>query len=105
LVCSKPWSSFIHTAASVPRVVLQVDQGNIESRIWPRAAGAAARFWSSAAENNVTAAEGRLDHYRCHLLQRGIGAGPIRPASEYGYCPVPQLSRFNFMHFNAYKDL
>lgn len=84
-------------------MMLQVDQGNIESRIWPRAAGAAERFWSAASNRDVNAAEGRIDHFRCHLLQRGIGAGPIRPASEYGYCPVPGLSRFNSMHFDAMR--
>jgi hypothetical protein len=79
----------------------QVDAANIESRIWPRASGGAERMWSAASLRDVAAAEGRIDHMRCHMVQRGIGAGPIRPSSEYGYCPLPGLSRFHAMHHGA----
>lgn len=39
-------------------------------------------------------AEGRLELFRCAMVQRGIGAGPIRPASEYVNCQLPDSSRF-----------
>jgi hypothetical protein len=57
--------------------------------MWPRASGGAERMWSAQALRDVTAAEARLDRFRCHMVQRGIGAGPIRPSSSYGYCPLP----------------
>ena len=76
----------------------QVSSANIAQRIWPRACGGAERMWSDRNLRNVTEAEPRLDHHSCRLVQRGIGAGPIRPASEYGYCPIPDASRFNHMH-------
>ncbi len=75
-----------------------MDAGNIESRIWPRAAGGAFRMWSDATLRDADAFEGPLDRFRCKLLQRGIGAGPIRPANEYGYCPLPRSSVFNNRH-------
>lgn len=76
----------------------QVDSANIQSRIWPRAAGGAERFWSSRTLRDVSVEEGRLEHFRCHLIQRGIGAGPIRPSSVYGYCPLPPSSRLHKLH-------
>jgi hexosaminidase len=59
----------------------QTDEANIESRMWPRAAGGAERLWSNAALRDVDAAEGRLEALRCHMV------GPIRPSSVHGYCP------------------
>jgi hexosaminidase len=73
----------------------QCDDQNIESRMWPRACGGAERMWSAPCQNNtcsdadVAAAEPRIEAQRCHMIQRGIGAGPIRPSSEYFYCPIP----------------
>lgn len=66
----------------------QVDANNIESRMWPRAAGGAERLWSDASLRDTDAAEGRLEALRCKMIQRGIRAGPLRPSSSYGYCPV-----------------
>ena len=56
--------------------------------MWPRASGGAERLWSAASLRDTDAAEGRLEALRCKMVQRGIRAGPIRPSSEYGYCPV-----------------
>jgi hexosaminidase len=74
----------------------QCDDMNIQSRMWPRACGGAERMWSAPCGNNntcsdadVAAAEPRIEAQRCHMIQRGIGAGPIRPSSEYFYCPIP----------------
>lgn len=76
----------------------QCDAANIQSRMWPRASGGAERAWSPATVRDVNVEEGRLDRFRCKMVQRGIGAGPIRPASEYGYCPIPELSKLNSLH-------
>jgi hexosaminidase len=66
----------------------QADDANLESRMWPRAAGGAERLWSPAALRDIDAAEGRLEAWRCKVLQsRGVRAGPIRPSSVHGYCP------------------
>jgi len=73
----------------------QVDAANIQSRIWPRACGGAERMWGNytgAAYTN--AAEGRLERQRCTMVQRGIGAGPLRPAQQYVNCMLPDASRF-----------
>jgi hexosaminidase len=76
----------------------QCDSANIASRVWPRAAGGAQRFWSAASLRDIGTEEPRLEHFRCHLVQRGIGAGPIRPSGVYGYCPLPSNSRMHRMH-------
>jgi len=73
----------------------QCDDNNIQSRMWPRACGGAERMWSAPCGNNtcsdadVSSAEPRIEAQRCHMIQRGIGAGPLRPSSEYFYCPIP----------------
>lgn len=56
------------------------------ARAWPRAAATAERLWSDANVVNVTSAAPRLEHFRCHIAQWGIPAGPLAIASEYGFC-------------------
>ncbi|KAM7280588.1 hypothetical protein ACFE04_007722 [Oxalis oulophora] len=56
-----------------------VDASDIEQTIWPRAAAAAERLWTSFDKlakdpRNVT---DRLTHFRCILTQRGIAAAPL----------------------------
>jgi hypothetical protein len=73
----------------------QVDSANIESRIWPRAAGGAERMWGNFTGPDYTnGALARLERFRCFMVQRGIGAGPLRPASDYVNCELPDGSRF-----------
>lgn len=72
----------------------QVDATNIHSRMWPRACAQAERLWSPASVNDVDAATSRLAYHRCRLVQRGIGAGPIRPSANYGFCKLPPGSLF-----------
>ena len=55
-----------------------VDESNIESSIWPRAAAVAERLWSKRQVKDPALAAPRLSHWRCRLVQRyGIRAGPI----------------------------
>jgi len=67
----------------------QVDTSNILARAWPRAGAQAERLWSSADVNDTDAATPRLEHFRCHLAQRGVPAGPLSVASDYGFCWTP----------------
>ena len=63
--------------------------------MWPRASGGAERMWGNYTGPDYTnGALGRLERFRCTMLQRGIGAGPLRPASDYVNCMLPDASRF-----------
>jgi hexosaminidase len=63
-----------------------VDETNIDSRIWPRAAAIAERLWSAPTVSDPYAARPRLINFRCNsLARRGIGAGPVMQ----DYCPLP----------------
>ena len=70
-----------------------MDDWSIDTRMWPRAAATAERLWSVRNLTDVNAAEGRLAHQGCRLLQRGISASPIRPANQYGFCYRPEMFR------------
>ena len=65
----------------------QVTGTNIDSRMWPRACGAAERLWSPP-DDNLDGAWPRLAGIQCHLAQRGVGAGPVRPSADYGFCAL-----------------
>ncbi|GAV86969.1 Glyco_hydro_20 domain-containing protein/Glyco_hydro_20b domain-containing protein [Cephalotus follicularis] len=56
-----------------------IDGSDIEQTIWPRAAAAAERLWTSydklATDANQVRA--RLAHFRCLLNQRGVAAAPL----------------------------
>lgn len=56
-----------------------VDASDIEQTIWPRAAAAAERLWSSTDRIAKRAQEavGRLQYFRCLLNQRGVAAAPV----------------------------
>jgi len=54
-----------------------VDASDLDNTVWPRAAAVAERLWTPLALMNVTAAEPRLETFRCLLTQRGIGAAPV----------------------------
>ena len=60
----------------------QVDETNLEARVWPRAAAVAERLWSAAHVNDVNEALPRLLAHRCRLVRRGVAAAPLQP----GYC-------------------
>ena len=63
----------------------QVWDGNIDSRVWPRAAATAERLWSPASYNSTDEATPRLSQHACRLRQRGMHSGPIAP----GFCLMP----------------
>ena len=75
-----------------------VDASNIEATVWPRAAAVGEQLWSSAADTAQgfsAQAAGRLEAFRCLLLQRGVraglatGNGRQAPAGP-GSCAQPQ---------------
>lgn len=61
-----------------------VDEVNIESIVYPRAAAVAERLWSPASVTDTEKAHDRLLVHRCRLTQRGVRASPVEP----GYCGV-----------------
>lgn len=56
-----------------------IDASDIEQTIWPRAAAAAERLWTSYGKlaRNPEQVVRRLSHFRCLLNQRGIDAAPL----------------------------
>ncbi|XP_010251932.1 PREDICTED: beta-hexosaminidase 3-like [Nelumbo nucifera] len=56
-----------------------VDGSDIQQTIWPRAAAAAERLWTSYDKlaKDPEQVIGRLAHFRCLLNQRGIAAAPL----------------------------
>lgn len=61
-----------------------VDDVNIISSIYPRAAAAAERLWSAKSVTDQDDFLRRLDSHRCRLVSRGVGSSPVHP----GYCEV-----------------
>ncbi|KAF3796812.1 Beta-hexosaminidase 1 [Nymphaea thermarum] len=64
-----------------------VDASDIQQTIWPRAAAAAERLWStreSTSADNATVLP-RLEYFRCLLNQRGVAAAPV--TNDYGRMP------------------
>lgn len=55
------------------------DASDIQQTIWPRAAAAAERLWSTEDDtsNGLSTALPRLKYFRCLLNQRGIAAAPV----------------------------
>lgn len=72
----------------------QVDDTDIDARIWPRASAIAERLWSPASVNDISEATPRLYAQRCHMVQQGVGACPIRPGAVTGVCHLPPGNRF-----------
>jgi hexosaminidase len=60
-----------------------VDEVNFDSRVFPRVFSIAERLWSDQSVNVIDwITLMRLEHHRCNVVRRGIGAGPLSP----GYC-------------------
>jgi len=66
-----------------------VDTSDLMSTVWPRAAAAAERLWSSQDVNDTTAALPRLEAFRCLLNRRGIGAAPTNNKNARDAPPGP----------------
>ncbi|XP_024970541.1 beta-hexosaminidase 1 [Cynara cardunculus var. scolymus] len=107
-----PWDGFYDaeplegiTDASQQKLVLggevcmwseTADPSNVQQTIWPRAAAAAERLWSSMEaaprSNTSETALTRLQHFRCLLTRRGVQASPVTnlyarsPPSGPGSC-------------------
>uniref|UniRef100_A0A0P4VQB6 Beta-hexosaminidase n=1 Tax=Scylla olivacea TaxID=85551 RepID=A0A0P4VQB6_SCYOL len=56
----------------------QVDGGNLDATVWPRAAALAERLWSNPS-TSWREAETRFIHHRQRLVQRGVQAERIQP--------------------------
>ncbi|XP_010528624.2 PREDICTED: beta-hexosaminidase 3 [Tarenaya hassleriana] len=56
-----------------------IDASDIEQTIWPRAAAAAERLWTTydRLANDPEKVRTRLAHFRCLLDQRGVAAAPL----------------------------
>ncbi|GAB4855916.1 Beta-hexosaminidase 3 [Ancistrocladus abbreviatus] len=56
-----------------------IDASDIQQTIWPRAAAAAERLWTTYDKlaKDPREVTGRLAHFRCLLNQRGIAAAPL----------------------------
>ncbi|XP_019151420.1 PREDICTED: beta-hexosaminidase 1 [Ipomoea nil] len=65
------------------------DASNVQQTIWPRAAAAAERLWSSqeatSSTNTSSVALQRLEYFRCLLTRRGVQAAPV--TNYYGRSP------------------
>ncbi|XP_031491912.1 beta-hexosaminidase 1 [Nymphaea colorata] len=98
-----PWEKFYYNEplegikhASQQKLVLggeicmwgeTVDASDIQQTIWPRAAAAAERLWStreSTSADNATVLP-RLEYFRCLLNQRGVAAAPV--TNDHGRMP------------------
>lgn len=60
-----------------------VDNTNVVSRTWPRAAAVGERLWSPREVTDLFSASERLHEFTCELLRRGIAAEPVLGP---GYC-------------------
>ncbi|GLJ06940.1 hypothetical protein SUGI_0053400, partial [Cryptomeria japonica] len=67
-----------------------VDPSDIEQTIWPRAAAAAERLWTSFDKiaRDPTKVANRLANFRCLLNQRGVAAAPLNETGR-GAPPNP----------------
>jgi hexosaminidase len=66
-----------------------VDASNLSPRVWPRAAAAAERLWSTVTVD-FDEANRRMEEHVCRLNGRGV---PTQPANGPGYCP--HISYYN----------
>ena len=58
-------------------------------------------MWGDKNFRDVSIAQGHVEYMRCHLIQRGIRAGPIRQSPIWGYCNMPDFT--NSENYLDYK--
>lgn len=66
-----------------------VDASDIFQTIWPRAAAAAERLWSSVDTNTPAEFLPRLEEFRCLLNRRGVAAAPVNNPEGRSAPPGP----------------
>jgi hexosaminidase len=64
----------------------QVDDLNLDSRVWPRTSAVAERLWSPQAINDTNGARWRMNFQRCIMVRRGIDGGPSEPDYMGRHC-------------------
>lgn len=73
----------------------EIDESNVEQKVWPRAAALAERLWSDPdpkAEFGWAAADHRMQIHRDRLVKRGFGASALQPRwclQHAGVCTLP----------------
>ncbi|ETO08778.1 hypothetical protein RFI_28610 [Reticulomyxa filosa] len=53
-----------------------IDLSVLDATVWPKAAAAAENLWSTS--RNIDTAFDRLEYFRCLLIGRGVGGGPLK---------------------------
>ena len=71
-----------------------IDYSVLDATVWPKAAATSERLWSDATINNINKAKDRVKYFRCLLIRRGVGAGPVNNV-ESRKAPPKQDSCFN----------
>ena len=61
----------------------RVDENDFFPRVWPRTSAVAERLWTGNSESAKSSYVERLDHFRCHMLDRGIPVAPLHPGTCY----------------------
>jgi hexosaminidase len=88
----------------------QVDQFNIDYKLWPGLISISERFWynlsyltkrSNKNINNLESAKERFNYYRCNtLLKRNVNLGPFEISfCQYAYRSKPNVNDFNFYFY------
>lgn len=74
--------------------VFEVDEHNMEMKLWPRSSAFAERMWTHPT-NRTLSVYPRLLHHRERMVRRGVHADRLQPESCHqitGYCDDPNSS-------------
>jgi hexosaminidase len=71
-----------------------VDDNNVDSRIYPKIAAVAERLWSPMTVVDLHDATARLEEFRCQILvRRGIKCGPVWSQFQRPACDAMQYTK------------